>query len=53
MPKNNPTPENPNPEPKARLHMSMNDFSFFGKNVSSYLQQIKESLTQGTPSNCI
>lgn len=47
MPKNNPTPENPTPEPKARLHMIMPDFSFFGKNVNSYLRQIKNILNAG------
>tara|TARA_R100000541_G_scaffold55635_1_gene64614 strand:- start:32 stop:331 length:300 start_codon:yes stop_codon:yes gene_type:complete len=45
MPKNNPTPKNPNPE--ARLHMSMNDFSFFGKNVNSYMRQITSILDAG------
>ena len=44
MSKTNPTPKD---EPEARLHMSMNEFSFFGKDVNSHMKQIRSILDAG------
>ncbi len=44
MSKKNPTPKD---EPEARLHMSMDNFSFFNKNVNSYIKQITSILDAG------
>lgn len=44
MKKNNKTPEN---KPKAKLHMSMREFSFFGKDNKAVIAEMKTILDSG------
>lgn len=45
MNKKNPTPENQ--KPKAKLHLSMREFSFFGKDNQAVRDEIKSILDSG------